>query len=113
MNDGLELLLGMFTFDETEQNVYVNFYSTIRDQFYNYQNQFVYSFRGNTGLVSAAYDPSLPAPDRAALLSGFVSAPAAQQEDTKPRGTALLLTLAATGLAAAAAALVIARRKGK
>lgn len=76
MNDGLELMLGLFSFDESEQNVYVNFYSTIRNKFLNYQNQFVYSFRGNTKLVSptAADTAAARTPDRSALLSGFVSA---------------------------------------
>jgi hypothetical protein len=58
MNDGLELMLGLFSFDELNQNIYVNYYSTIQDKLYNFQNQFVYSFAGNTTLLSTEYYPA-------------------------------------------------------
>ena len=55
MNSGLDSLVGLFGFDEREQKIYVNYYSTIHDKLYNYQNQFVYDFYGNTDILSTLY----------------------------------------------------------
>lgn len=55
MNDGLESLVALFNFDEANQLVYINYLSTVHEKLYNFQNQFVYSFKGNTELVSSKY----------------------------------------------------------
>ena len=55
MNDGLESLVALFNFDEANQLVYVNYLSTVQEKLYNFQNQFVYSFKGNTHLTSSLY----------------------------------------------------------
>ena len=51
-NDGLENLVSLMSFDEESQQVYINYYSTIQNKLYNFQNQFVYSFAGNTSILS-------------------------------------------------------------
>lgn len=55
MSDGLESLVALFNFDEQNQLVYVNYVSTVQDKLYNFQNQFVYDFKGNTTLTSTKY----------------------------------------------------------
>lgn len=57
MNAGLDSLLAMFNFDEKNQKIYINYYSTVHDKLYNFQNQFVYDFYGNTDLLSSVYYP--------------------------------------------------------
>lgn len=57
MNDGLDGLLGLFTFDEKNMLCYINYVSSITDKMYNYQNQFVWDFKGNTSILSKTYYP--------------------------------------------------------
>lgn len=117
MNDGLELMLGMFTFDEKNMQVYVNFSSTIRNEFYNFQNQFVYDFSENTDLLSTEYYPDgvrteAEKTDRGALLQTL-------SEETAVLGTPEKNSPLAAILCAAGAAVLIAtgvvlyRRKSK
>ena len=59
MNDAVENMLGMMTFDEKEQLIYFNYYSLIQNnQLFNYQSQYVYSFKGNTDILSPLYYPN-------------------------------------------------------
>lgn len=119
MNDGLELMLGMFTFDERNMQVYVNFSSTIRNEFYNFQNQFVYDFSENTDLLSTVYYPdgtrtAAEPYDRAAYLKALTEQTAILGEPA-PGGesplAAILLSAGAAGLVAAG--VVLLRRKTK
>lgn len=54
-NAGCELMLGMFNFDELNQQVSVNYVSAITGELYNIQNQFTYSFKGHTKILSSIY----------------------------------------------------------
>lgn len=54
-NDACDLMLGMFAFDELNQQVKINYVSAITNQLYNIQNQFVYSFKGHTKILSTKY----------------------------------------------------------
>ena len=73
MNDGLESLVALFNFDEKNQLVYVNYVSTIQEKLYDFQNQFVYDFNGNTNILSSDYTytegQGSNAPSRATTLS--------------------------------------------
>ncbi|MCQ2742317.1 MAG: metallophosphoesterase [Bacilli bacterium] len=55
LNDGLESLLGLFTFDEKEQVVYQDYYSTYSQKSFNIQNHVAYSFKGYTDILSSDY----------------------------------------------------------
>lgn len=59
-NDGLENLVSLMSFDEENQQVYINYYSTIQNKLYNFQNQFIYSFAGNTNILSTEVANSTP-----------------------------------------------------
>ena len=117
MNDGLELMLGMFTFDERNMQVSVNFSSTIRNELYNFQNQFVYDFSDNTDILSTVYYPdgvrteTVPA-DRAAYLKTLTEETAilAEPERIDPLA-AILCTVAGAGVVAAIA--IILKRRSK
>ena len=75
MNDGLESLVALFNFDEANQLVYINYVSTIQDKLYNFQNQFVYDFKGNTTLTSTKYasGESTYTPTRVEMLTSMVN----------------------------------------
>lgn len=55
LNDGLEALLGLFTFDEKEQIIYQDYYSTYSRKLFNIQNHRIYSFKGYTDILSSTY----------------------------------------------------------
>lgn len=55
MNCGEESLVALLTFDEKNQVLYFNYYSTVQDKLYDFQNQFVYSFKGHTDILSDKY----------------------------------------------------------
>ena len=55
LNDGLESLLGLFTFDEKEQKIYQDYYSTYSCKSLNIQNHRAYSFKGYTEILSSLY----------------------------------------------------------
>ena len=55
MYSGAESLLAMLAFDELNQRVSVNMVSTITGKLYNIQNQFSYSFKGYTDILSTNY----------------------------------------------------------
>jgi calcineurin-like phosphoesterase family protein len=55
MNDGLEAMVALLNFDEANGLVYVNYVSAIQNKLYDIQNQFVYDFKGNTGIMSSKY----------------------------------------------------------
>lgn len=55
MCGGGDSLLGMFTIDELNQTVSVNYVSSSLNQLYNVQNQFEYSFKGHTDILSSLY----------------------------------------------------------
>ena len=75
MNDALESLVALFNFDEENQLVYINYVSTVQDKLYNFQNQFVYDFKGNTTLTSTKYASSTSTytPTRVETLSAMVN----------------------------------------
>lgn len=54
-NWGCELLVSLFNFDELNQEININYVSTITEELYNIQNQFTYSFKGNTKILSSLY----------------------------------------------------------
>ena len=45
----------MRAFDELNQEININYVSTITEELYNIQNQFTYSFKGNTKILSSLY----------------------------------------------------------
>lgn len=55
LGGGAESLLSMITFNEKEQTIGVNYVNTMTDKLYNVQNQFTYSFKGHTKLLSDIY----------------------------------------------------------
>lgn len=54
-NWGCDLMVSLFNFDELNQEIKINYASTISDELYNEQNQFTYSFKGNTEILSKTY----------------------------------------------------------
>ena len=42
-------------FDELNQRISVNFVTTTSNRLYNIQNQFTYSFKGHTDILSSMY----------------------------------------------------------
>ena len=52
MNDGLDGLLGLFKKEEKNMLCYINYISSITDKMFNYHNQFVWDFKGNTSILS-------------------------------------------------------------
>ena len=55
LGTGSESILSMIQFDELNQTFSVNFESTTIRKLYNVQNQFTYSFEGNTDILSSIY----------------------------------------------------------
>lgn len=55
INDGLDSLMGLFTFDELNQSIFIDYYSTYHQKSYNVQNHFEVSFKGTTHLLSDLY----------------------------------------------------------
>lgn len=64
LNEALEGLVGLFSFDEKNMQCYINYVSSIQEgdggqnKLYNYQNQYVWDFSQNTDIVSSKYYPS-------------------------------------------------------
>lgn len=54
-NAASENLLALLNFDEKNQEIYVNYVSTITGKLFNKQNQFVQSFKGYTDILSTKY----------------------------------------------------------
>lgn len=52
---GGESLVALMNFDELNQRISVNFTTTNSDKLYNIQNQFTYSFKGHTDILSSNY----------------------------------------------------------
>lgn len=52
---GSESILSMITFDELNQTIGINYVSTTNKKLYNVQNQFEYSFKGYTNILSSVY----------------------------------------------------------
>lgn len=55
MMNGCESLVSMLTFDELNQKIYVNYETTTTRELYNIQNQFEFSFKGSTDILSSVY----------------------------------------------------------
>lgn len=55
INDGLDALLGLFTFDELNQDLYIDYYSTYHQKSFNIQNHYKVNFKGFTHLLSSTY----------------------------------------------------------
>ena len=55
LNAGSESILSMLTFDELNQTIGINYVSTTLNKLYNVQNQFEYSFKGYTDILSSVY----------------------------------------------------------
>ena len=55
MCGGGDSILSMITIDELNQTVSVNYVSSSLGQLYNIQNQFEYSFKGHTSILSSVY----------------------------------------------------------
>jgi len=117
MNDGLENLLALLTFDEKNQIMYFNYYSTLQEKFYNLQNQFVYSFKGNTDLVSTQYagTPSTVNVSREDVLRSIVSGTGlideAQAPDTNDTA-AIVLTVMSVAVVAILVVFACKRKEG-
>ena len=110
MNNAVEAMLGLFNFDERNQLIYINYLSTIHDKLFNVQNQFVYSFKGNTQLVSPNYpDASAYAPTREQVLSRMNvkdivpsgASVTARGENTDIKGTVIWIVVSALAVGAA------------
>jgi hypothetical protein len=52
---GGESLVSFMNFDELNQRISVNFVTTTSNRLYNIQNQFTYSFKGHTDILSSNY----------------------------------------------------------
>ncbi len=52
---GAASLVALLNFDELNQQVYVNYVCTTSGELYNIQNQFTYSFKGHTDILSSVY----------------------------------------------------------
>ena len=120
MNDGLDGLLGMFTFDEKNMLCYVNYVSSVTDKMYNYQNQFVWDFKDNTSILSKTYYPdgvvsgTMNTSSREQILNAFVYgiklAPSASTNEGK---TIIMLFAAIAVIASAAICLVVTNKLKK
>ena len=55
LGGGAESLVSMMTFDEKNQTVSINYVNTMTNKLYNTQNQFTYSFKGHTKVLSNIY----------------------------------------------------------
>ena len=55
MASGSHSILSLLTFDELNQTVSVNYVSTTTRKLYNVQNQFEFSFKGHTNILSSIY----------------------------------------------------------
>lgn len=55
INDGLDALLGLFNFDELNQILYIDYYSTYHCKSFNIQNHYKVDFKGFTHLLSDTY----------------------------------------------------------
>lgn len=120
MNDGLDGLLGMFTFDEKNMLCYVNYVSSVTDKMYNYQNQFVWDFKDNTSILSKTYYPdgvvsgTMKTSSREHILNAFVYgiklAPSASTNEGK---TVVMLFAAIAVIVSAAICLVVTNKLKK
>ena len=55
MASGCYSILSLLTFDELNQTVGINYVSTTDEKLYNIQNQFEFSFKGHTNILSSIY----------------------------------------------------------
>lgn len=113
MNDGLENLVSILTFDEERQIMYFNYYSTITEKFYNYQNQFAYSFNGNTPICAPNYDAQAASEevDRAQILRKVVYGDAQSADANTNDGTGAVIAISAM-LVALVGLVFLLRKKG-
>ncbi|MBQ4060899.1 MAG: hypothetical protein IJD46_02610, partial [Bacilli bacterium] len=55
LKTGGESLVSFMNFDELNQRITVNYVTTTSHKLYNIQNQFSYSFKGHTDILSSTY----------------------------------------------------------